>query len=182
MRQAPGPGSGDALADQPAEALEAEVRRIEAALVPLKGEVDRRRAEVEAIRTELRRRVRDDRLRARQDVRAELKSGDLPTLEDVLGGVDDRLAGAAFDTLTFLRESATEVRLGYAAAAHQGLSLTDGAVAEEVFDIAAGRRLWALGWEPGTPATRGVRIYPAGSRAERVVPAAEIHVRGPEPG
>ncbi|MEA2644956.1 MAG: hypothetical protein QOE92_39, partial [Chloroflexota bacterium] len=33
------------------------------------------------------------------------------------------------------------------------------------------------GWELGTPTSRGVRIYPVGSRAERVVPAADVHVQ-----
>jgi multidrug efflux pump subunit AcrA (membrane-fusion protein) len=180
VSEAPGPGGS--LAGRAGEELEAEVRRIETELVPLQAEIDRRRAAVEAIRTELRRRARDQRLRDRQGVRAELRSGDLPSLEDILSGTDDRLGEAAFDALTFLRESATEVRLGYAAAARQGLSLTDGAAAEEVFDVAAARRLWQQGWEPGTPATRGVRIYPVGSRAERVVPPAEIHVRWPGSG
>ena len=53
------------------------------------------------------------------------------------------------------------------------------------------RELYLRGWEFGTPRARGVRVYAAGTRAERVVPATEIHVEarippgrgpGPDPG
>jgi hypothetical protein len=79
-----------------------------------------------------------------------------------------------------MRESATEVRLGYASSARQTLTLTDGRASEDAGDLGAARGLYARGWDFGTPQARGVRIYPAGTRAERVVPAGEVHVE-PKP-
>jgi hypothetical protein len=84
-----------------------------------------------------------------------------------------------FDDLTYLRESATEVRLGYASASHQEVSFTNGSTTEDAADLGAARRLWREGWDFGTAAARGIRIYPVGSRAEKVVPPTEVHVRLP---
>ena len=125
----------------------------------------------------MRRRERQEQLKSRQAARAELAAGEMPTLEDVVSGAVAPPADAsAFDDLRFLRDSATEVRLGYASSARQAVSFTDGRQTEEAFDVAAAQAMWARGWDFGSPQARGVRIYPRGSRAERVVPAAEIHV------
>jgi hypothetical protein len=148
--------------------------------VPLRAELDRLRKAGDVIRSELRRRDRLDRLRVRQESRAEMASGQVPSLEDVVSGAVPGFDVAVLDDLRFLRESATEVRLGYASASRQSLSFTNGAATEEAFDVAGARELWSRGWEWGTPMARGVRIYPAGSRAERVVPAAEVHVEAPK--
>jgi len=98
----------------------------------------------------------------------------------VISSTDERFVAAPLDDLRFVRESATEVRLGYASASRQSLSFTDGSKTEEASDVAAARSLWERGWELGTPLARGVRIYPVGSRAERVVAASEIHVEARE--
>ena len=150
--------------------------RLEAAELPLRAELDRLRQAGDVIRGELRRRDRLSRLRERQEARAELASGQVPTIEDVVSGAAVGFADAVLDNLRYLRESATEVRLGYASASRQSLSFTDGVATAEAFDVATAHELWSRGWEWGTPAARGVRIYPTGSRAERMVPADEIHV------
>ena len=129
------------------------------------------------IRTELRRRARLDQLAGRQASRAQMAEGALPALEDVVAGTVGDFDDADLDALRFMRESATEVRLGYASASRQSLSFTDGAATEEAFDIPAARALWQRGWDFGTPTARGVRVYPTGSRAERVVPAGDLHLQ-----
>jgi len=155
------------------------VARLEREALPLRQRLDALRAEIEVVRTELRRRERQATLAARRDVRAGLAAGQVPTLAEVLEGDGAGIElGVPLDQLRFLRESATEVRLGYSSASRQSLSLTDGRATEEVFDLGAAASLWARGWELGSPLARGVRIYPVGSRAERVVAATEIRVEG----
>jgi hypothetical protein len=109
-------------------------------------------------------------------VRAELAAGNLAGLVEVVSGAVDPGGTGVLDDYRFLRESATEVRLGYASSSHQSLSFSDGTATEEADNLATARELYARGWEFGTPQARGVRVYAAGTRAERVVPATEIHV------
>lgn len=156
--------------------LVADIAELESRAVPLQQELSAIRAEVDAIRTELRRRERLAQLQQRRAVRAEMAAGHLASLEDWVSGAGEAGASTAFDDYRFLRESATEVRLGYASSARQGLSFTDGRATEEAPDLAAARRLYERGWDFGTQQARGVRIYPVGTRAERVVPPAEVHV------
>ena len=143
--------------------------------MPLQREVLELRAKVDVVRTELRRRERAEQLAARQATRRELAEGELPTLEAVVSGAAPPPA-EAFDGMRFLRESATEVQLGYASSTRQCLTFTDGRATEDAYDVAAATELWSRGWELGSPQARGVRVYPKGSRAERVIPASEIRV------
>jgi multidrug resistance efflux pump len=156
--------------------LRAAIAQLEARAVPLRQQVEEIRAEVDAIRTELRRRERLVQVEQRKAVRAELAAGHLSSLEDWVSGAVEVEGSGAFDDYRFLRESATEVRLGYASSARQSLSFTDGRATEDAGDLAAARDLYARGWEFGTLQARGVRIYPTGTRAERVVPATEVHL------
>lgn len=152
--------------------------RLERDMLPLRARVQELLAEQELIRTELRRRRRAADLAARQATRRVLAEGTLPSLDEVVSGAVEVAfdPAASFADLKFLRESATEVRLGYAAASRQSVAFSDGRETREVSDLAAARELWRQGWEFGTNTTRGVRVYPVGSRAERVVPATEVHV------
>jgi hypothetical protein len=156
--------------------LKATIAALEARSLPLREQIDEIRAEVDAIRTELRRRERMAQVEQRKAVRAELAAGHLPSLEDWVSGAVEGAGSGTFDDYRFLRESATEVRLGYASSARQSLSFTDGRATDDAGDLAAARDLYARGWDFGTPQARGVRIYPTGTRAERVVPASEIHL------
>jgi hypothetical protein len=132
--------------------------------------------EAELLRAELRRRQRLEALQGRRDVRERLGAGEMPTLPALMSAAVPPDA-TRFDDLTFVRDSATEVRLGYAAAARQEVSFTDGAATRDAADLGTARELWRRGWDFGTAAARGVRVYPVGSRAEKVVPAAEVHAR-----
>jgi hypothetical protein len=172
---------GEAFAGRDDGELGAAITELEARALPLREQLDAVRAEVDALRTELRRRQRMAQVEQRRAVRAELASGRLASLEDWVSGAAGVGGSGAFDDYRFLRESATEVRLGYASSARQSLSFTDGRATEDAADLDAARDLYARGWDFGTVQARGVRIYPAGTRAERVVPAAEVHVE-PRPG
>jgi hypothetical protein len=170
-----------ALSERPSEDLHGEIAGLEREAAPLRARVGALEARIEALRTELRRRERLETLQGRRQTRAEL--GEMPTLEAALAAPEPLLpSGLSLADLRCFRDSATEVILGYAAAAHPSLDLTDGSQVRTVTDLDEARRLWRDGWEPGTPATRGVRIHPLGSRAERVVPASEIRVRTGAPG
>jgi hypothetical protein len=156
--------------------LNAAVEALEARAIPLREQIDMIRAEVDAIRTELRRRQRMAGVEERRAVRAEMAAGRLPSLEDWVSGAVETGGSGVFDDYRFLRESATEVRLGYASSARQSLSFTDGRATDDAGDLAGARELYARGWDFGTPQARGVRIYPTGTRAERVVRAADVHL------
>jgi hypothetical protein len=156
--------------------LRATIVELEARSAPLREQLAAIRAEVETVRTELRRRERAAQLGKRQAVRAKLAAGNVAGLLEVVSGAVDPGGSGVLDDYRFVRDSATEVRLGYASSGHQSLSFSDGTATEEADNLAAARELFARGWEFGTPQTPGVRVYAAGTRAERVVPATEIHV------
>lgn len=159
------------------EELNAAIAELEAELAPLTRRAAQIRERIDAIRTELRRRARQATLQSRQAVRVDLASGRLPSLEELVSGAAAGIdPGAELDQLTFRLSSATEVRVGFASASRQSLSFTDGSVAEEAYALDRASQLWAQGWEFGSPQARGVRIYPVGSRAERVVPPGELRV------
>lgn len=147
-------------------------------MTPLKTQLDALGLEAEKVRGELRRRERLARVEARRATRTRLGAGEMPTLEAVVAA-DVPADEVRFDDLGYLRESATAVGLGYASAAHQHVSFTDGTTTVDAADLGTARRLWREGWDFGTVAARGVRLYPVGSRAERVVPPSEVHVRLP---
>lgn len=177
MTDTPGaPGSDLDLDETTDDELHAAVSDLERQAVPLQEQLTALRAKTDALRTELRRRLRLGELRQRQGVRAELAAGRLPSLEDLVSGRVEPGGSDAYDDHRLVRESATEVRLGYASSSRQSISFTDGRNTEEAADLGAARTIYAKGWDFGTPQARGVRIYPVGTRAERVVPAAEIHV------
>ncbi|MEA2682709.1 MAG: hypothetical protein QOK05_1037 [Chloroflexota bacterium] len=159
--------------------LRADLEAIQRRVVPVRAALDALAAEADGVRGEIRRRERAALVEARRGTRVRLAAGELPDLEMVVAA-DQPVDGTRFDNLAYLRESATEVRLGYASASHQEVSFTDGVTAVDAPDLGTARRLWRDGWEFGTVAIRGVRVYPVGSRAEKVVPPGEVHVRLPE--
>lgn len=167
---------GEEFAGRDDEDLKAAIVALEERAVPLRRLVDEIRAEVDALRTEMRRRERMAQVDQRKAVRAELAAGHLPSLHDWISGAVDAGGSGDFDDFRFMRESATEVRLGYASAARQSLSFTDGRATDDAGDLAAARDLYARGWDFGTLQARGVRIYTTGTRAERVVSASEVHL------
>ncbi|HXA42323.1 MAG TPA: hypothetical protein VNV65_05325 [Candidatus Solibacter sp.] len=110
-----------------------------------------------------------------------MAAGHLPGLEEVVSGAVDIGGPGTLEGYRYLRQSATEVRLGYASASRQSLSFSDGTTTEDAADLATARALYERGWEFGTAQAKGVRVYAAGTRAERMVPAAEIVVEVRDP-
>ncbi|MFN2463017.1 MAG: hypothetical protein ABR573_03820 [Candidatus Dormibacteria bacterium] len=143
-------------------------------IAPVRERLRDLEARAEALRAELRRRERLESLQGRREVRAQVAAGGMWTLLELVEGPEPG-DETRFDDLTYFRDSATRVRLGYAAASRQEVSFTDGTTTEDADDLGSARALWRRGWEFGTVAARGVRIYPLGSRAEKVVPAEEVH-------
>jgi len=164
------------LAAQASDELRRRLLSLQEEMAPLRARVSELDAEAELLRAELRRRERMEGVQARQLVRDAVGSGALPTLVDLVDS-DTPPGTTRFDALTYVRASASEVRLGYAAASQQVVCFTDGTHTEEAVDLDSARALWRRGWEFGTSAARGVRVYPLGSRAEKVVPAVEVHAR-----
>jgi len=156
--------------------LSARLNALEEAARPLRQRLQSLESEAEGLRAELRRRQRLEDMQGRRVVREQLGEGVMPSLLDLVTA-SEPAGSTRFNDLRYLRESASEVRLGYAAASTQEVSFTDGTHTVDAADLAAARELWQRGWEFGTAAARGVRVYPVGSRAEKVVPAAEVHVR-----
>jgi hypothetical protein len=171
-----GLNTGDGLQAESTEALTSRLATLQASIQPLRARLQGLDAEAELVRAELRRRERLESLQGRREVRAELGSGAMLSLVDLVDG-SEMPDHTRFDDLSYVRDSATEVRLGYSAASRQEVSFTDGTHTQDATDLGAARELWRRGWEFGTAATRGVRVFPVGSRAEKVVPAAEVHAR-----
>ena len=56
-------------------------------------------------------------------------------------------------------------------------ALADPGLAFDEGDLAAAGRLYAAGWDHGTPGRPGVRVHFPGTRQERLVPADEVVAR-----
>jgi hypothetical protein len=169
------------LQDRSLADLRADLNAIQRRIAPIRTKLDALGVEAEVVRVEIRRRERLALVGTRRATRTRLGAGEMPSLE-ALVAAEDPPDAVRFDDLGYVRESATEVRLGYASASHQDVSFTDGTTNVAAADLGTARSLWREGWDYGTVATRGVRVYPVGSRAEKVVPPSDVYVRLPAPG
>ncbi|HXL19205.1 MAG TPA: hypothetical protein VN961_16955, partial [Streptosporangiaceae bacterium] len=70
-----------------------------------------------------------------------------------------------------------EVRLGYPGARSQSLTFTDGVQVAQAADLSEAARLYAAGWDLGSPGRPGVRVHFPGTRQERLVPVEEVFAR-----
>ena len=159
------------------DALAAAERATVMAMAPHQAQMRELRARSGQIATERRRRERAAHIAARAAVREQAKSGEMPSVVDALATPelipDERpLAEVA----AFLK-SGGEVRFGYATRPGP-VSFTDGRQLRNARTWGDARRLYAEGWEPGSPGVLGVRVHLLGTRVERVVDGAEVVVRG----
>ena len=159
------------------DALAAAERATVMAMAPHQAQMRELRARSGQIATERRRRERAAHIAARAAVREQAKSGEMPSVVDALATPelipDERpLAEVA----AFLK-SGGEVRFGYATRPGP-VSFTDGRQLRNARTWGDARRLYAEGWEPGSPGVPGVRVHLLGTRVERVVDGAEVVVRG----
>ena len=156
----------------PAE-LEARVAALRERMRPLEAELQALRGERDLLLTELRRRRRLVERTARADLKAAMREGRLPTVADLVAGVD----AGALDEYAYNLKTGGEVRLGFPGARGQSLTFTDGVNVAHAPDLARAAELFAAGWELGSPGRPGVRVHMAGTRQERVVPAEEVFAR-----
>jgi hypothetical protein len=169
-----------ALGEAELEAVLAELRAAEratiAAMSPYSRQLKELQARAQEVATEQRRRERAAHIAQRKAVREQASSGEMPTLEAALS--EPALVAPLETPLSGLRAflaSGGEIGFGYASRPGS-MSFTDGRRQQAVATYGEARRLWAEGWEPGSPGVPGVRVHLAGTRVERVVPADGVVV------
>jgi hypothetical protein len=160
----------DAIADE----LSAAERGVLAAMTPYERRLKEVRARQAEVATERRRRERAAHLAARVAVRAAAGGESMPALGDALAAAELPLADslALREVRAYLRTGG-EVGFGYATRPGT-ITFTDGRRTAQAATIGEARRLWAEGWEPGTPGLAGVRVHLAGTRVERMTPVDDV--------
>jgi len=159
--------------DLEAAEIERRVAEIRERMRPLEGDLGKLRAERDVLLTELRRRRRLAERTTRADVKAAMREGKLPTLAELVAGSDT----GSLDDYVFNLKTGGEVRLGFPGARSQSLTFTDGAQIAQASNLAEAARLYAAGWELGSPGRPGVRVHFPGTRQERLVAADEVYAR-----
>jgi len=118
---------------------------------------------------------RRDRLASRErraGLREAMKSGDLPTLGELVAGAE----AGSFDDYRYHLKTGGEVRLGFPGA-RPSLAFTDGRRVVQARDLVQAAELYAAGWELGSPGRPGARVHFPGTRQERLVDPEDVHVR-----
>jgi hypothetical protein len=160
------------------EAVAAELTAAERATLTAMTPFERRLKEVRArlaeVATEVRRRERAERHAARVAVRSAAGSEAMPTLGDALAAAELPLAADLLlrEVRAFLKTGG-EVGFGYPTRPGS-ITFTDGRRTAQATTVGEARRLWADGWEPGTPGLTGVRVHLVGTRVERLAPLDEV--------
>jgi hypothetical protein len=171
------------LSDDGLDALGAELQSTERATIAAMAPYEQRLREIRTRATELaterRRRERAQQVAQRAGVREAAKSGDMPSLAAALASAEE-----LFDAATVLTEVhaflSTGGEVGFGFATRPGtMTFTDGRQQRQARTWGEARDLHALGWDPGAPGVPGVRVHLAGSRVERVVPAADVVLSAP---
>lgn len=153
--------------------LERRVAQVRERMRPVEQQLASLRGERDLLLTEVRRRDRNAHRETRADVKAAMKEGRFPNVAELVGGQD---AGSLEDYVFHLKTGG-EVRLGFPGARSQSLTLTDGVQAAQAKDLAEAARLYAAGWELGSPGRPGVRVHFPGTRQERLAAPEEVFAR-----
>lgn len=181
----PEPVSAEALRELDETGLETlagEIAALErttiAAMAPYDRALRELRARSAQLATERRRRERAARSEQRAQVRERARSGEMPSLADALTAEppllpDDRPLAEVRAYLA----TGGDVRFGYATRPGP-LAFSDGRQIRNATTWGEARRLWADGWEPGTPGNPGARVHLAGTRVERVMSPDDVVVEG----
>lgn len=147
-------------------ALRERMRPLEADLAALRGQRD-------LLLTELRRRSRLSERTSRADLKTSMRERKLPTVGELVEGTD----AGSLDDYVFNLKTGGQVRLGFPGSRTQTLTFTDGVKTAQAADLAEAARLYAAGWELGSPGRPGVRVHFPGTRQERLVSADEVYAR-----
>jgi hypothetical protein len=153
--------------------LERRVGEIRERMRPLEEGLTALRAGRDQLETELRRRRRLDDRTARAGLKASMRDGKLPTIAELVAGSDS----GSLDDYVYNLKTGGQVRLGFPGSRSQSLTFTDGVKLAQAADLAEAARLYAAGWELGSPGRPGVRVHFPGTRQERLVPADEVYAR-----
>ena len=158
--------------------LERRVAELRARMRPVEEQLAALRGERDVLQTELRRRLRLAQRTGRADLKAAMREGRYPTVAELVAGSDS----GSLEDYAFNLKTGGEVRLGFPGARAQSLTFTDGVRMEQAGDLAQAARLYAAGWELGSPGRPGVRVHFPGTRQERLVPPEEVYARPGERG
>jgi len=157
---------------EPAE-LERRVAELRERMRPVEMDLAALRAERDILLTELRRRERHANRLSRADVKSAMKEGRVPSVAELVAAVEI----GSFDEYVYNVKTGGEVLLGFPGARSQSLTFTDGVQAAQAKEFAEAARLYAAGWELGSPGRPGVRVHFPGTRQERLVGADEVFAR-----
>jgi len=162
--------------------LERRVRELMTEMAPLEETLARLRVQIQQVATEQRRRERAQHLKARRQVRTTVAEGQLPTLQQIAESSNDLIpSDRPLTALRFFRDSGTEIGLGYATGREPTIWMTNGSTNVAVKTIQEIRSRYAEGWDFGTSAHAGVRMYIPNTRTEKLLQAAEVFVTLKEP-
>jgi hypothetical protein len=164
---------GDELTGLDDGELERRVAEIRERMRPVEQQLTALRGERDVLLTERRRRDRNAHRESRADLKAAMREGKLPTVAELVAGSQQ----GSLDEYTFNLKTGGEVRLGYPGARSQSLTFTDGVKNAQAGDLAEAARLYAAGWDLGSPGRIGVRVHFPGTRQERLVGADEVYAR-----
>ncbi len=157
---------------EPAE-IERRVATLRDRMRPLEENLAALRGERDLLLTELRRRRRQAERTSRADLKAAMREGNFPTVAELVAGSE----AGSLDDFVFNLKTGGEVRLGFPGSRGQSLAFTDGVKLATAADLAEAARLYAAGWELGSPGRPGVRVHFPGTRQERLVAPDEVYAR-----
>jgi len=164
-------GVDGAELERRADLLRERMRPLEQDLAALRGERD-------VLLTEIRRRRRLAERTTRADLKTSMREGKLPSVAELVAGSES----GSLDDYVYNLKTGGQVRLGFPGSRSQTLTFTDGVKIANASDLADAARLYAAGWELGSPGRPGVRVHFPGTRQERLVPADEVYARPGERG
>jgi hypothetical protein len=153
--------------------LDRRVAEVRDRMRPVERDLSALRAERDLLLTEVRRRERHAHRVSRADLKAAMKEGRFPSIADLVAAID----AGSLDEYVYHLKTGGEVRLGFPGAGSQTLALTDGAQVAQAKDFGEVSRLYAAGWELGSPGRPGVRVHFPGTRQERLAAPDEVFAR-----
>ena len=158
--------------------LEHRVDLLRERMRPLEQDLAALRGERDVLLTEIRRRRRLAERTTRADLKTSMREGKLPSVAELVAGSES----GSLDDYVYNLKTGGQVRLGFPGSRSQTLTFTDGVKIANASDLADAARLYAAGWELGSPGRPGVRVHFPGTRQERLVPADEVYARPGERG
>jgi hypothetical protein len=155
------------------EEIERRVAEIRERMRPLERDLAQLRGDRDILLTELRRRERRSHMESRATLKTAMKEGRFPTVAELIAGADE----GSLEDYVYNLKTGGEVRLGFPGARAQTLGFTDGKHVAQARDLAEAARLYAAGWELGSPGRPGIRIHFPGTRQEKLAEANEVFAR-----